>query len=53
GNADINIATMRVGRKNRGDIALMAITIDENVPWDILESIKKMDGIFQTKLIEF
>lgn len=53
GNADINIATMRVSRNMKGEIALMAITVDDCIPEDILESIRRIDGIVQAKLIEF
>lgn len=53
GNADINIGTMKVGRNTKGDIALMAITVDDNIPEDILDSIKKIGGIVQTNFIKF
>lgn len=53
GNADINIATMRVSRNTKGDVALMAITIDESIPEDVMESIKRMDGIVHANFIKF
>ncbi|HBM75223.1 MAG TPA: hypothetical protein DD429_06675 [Clostridiaceae bacterium] len=53
GNADINIATMRVSRNRRGEAALMAITVDDLVPEDVLNGINNMDGIENTKFIMF
>lgn len=53
GNAEINIATMKVSRNTRGDIALMAITVDDDIPEEIMESIRRMDGITQANLIKF
>lgn len=53
GNADINIATMKVSRNTEGDIALMAITVDDNVPEDIIESIRRVGGIVNASFIEF
>lgn len=53
GNADINIATMRVSRNKKGDIALMAITVDDFVPEDIMDSIRRMDGIVNARFIVF
>jgi D-3-phosphoglycerate dehydrogenase len=40
GNADINIATMRVSRNKKGDIALMAINVDDNIPEDVMDSLR-------------
>lgn len=53
GNADINIATMRVSRNTKGEIALMAITVDDKIPEDVMESIRRMNGIEQANFIEF
>jgi D-3-phosphoglycerate dehydrogenase len=53
GNADINIATMKVSRNLRGDIALMAISVDDVIPEDIMDSIRRINGIAQANLIEF
>lgn len=53
GNADINIATMRVSRNRKGEAALMAITVDDLVPEDVLNGINNMDGIENTKFIMF
>lgn len=53
GNAEVNIATMRVSRNKKGDIALMAITVDDLIPDDVMDSIRKMGGIVQANFIEF
>lgn len=53
GNADINIATMRVSRNTRGEIALMAITVDDFIPEDVMEGIRRIGGVVQAQLIVF
>jgi len=53
GNADINIATMKVSRNTKGEIALMAITVDDCIPEDVMESIKRIGGVVQAKFVEF
>ena len=45
GEAGINIAFMQVGRKEVGGSAIMALTVDGPVPQDVLEKIKKVDGV--------
>jgi D-3-phosphoglycerate dehydrogenase len=40
GEADINIATMDVGRPSRGGTALMGLTLDSPVPPDVVERIR-------------
>lgn len=53
GNADINIATMKVSRNKRGDYALMAINVDDSVPEDVMDSINRIHGVDQAKLVQF
>lgn len=53
GNAGINIATMKVSRNKKGEVALMAISVDELVPDDVMESIRRINGIVKANLIEF
>lgn len=53
GNADINIATMRVSRNKKGDVALMAINVDDIVPEDVMDGIRRMDGIVKANLVVF
>ena len=40
GDADINIATMDVGRPSRGGTALMGLTLDSPVPPEVVERIR-------------
>lgn len=40
GEADINIATMDVGRPTRGGTALMGLTLDSPVPPDVIQRIR-------------
>lgn len=39
GRADVNIASMEVGRKAAGGLALMGLTVDSPIPEDVLERI--------------
>ncbi|WP_320046157.1 phosphoglycerate dehydrogenase [uncultured Ilyobacter sp.] len=51
GEKGINIATMQVGRKTKGDTAIMILTIDEEVCGTTLEEFKKMDNIVTAKSV--
>jgi len=53
GNGDINIATMKVSRNTKGEVALMAITVDDDIPEDIMESIKRIGGVVNCNFIKF
>lgn len=53
GNAGVNIATMKVSRNRKGEGALMAISVDDSVPDDVMESIRRINGIVQANLIQF
>jgi D-3-phosphoglycerate dehydrogenase len=44
GEADINIATMDVGRPTRGGTALMGLTLDSPVPAEVIERIRSEIG---------
>jgi D-3-phosphoglycerate dehydrogenase len=39
GDADVNIASMQVGRDTKGGHALVALTVDSAIPGDVLEDI--------------
>lgn len=52
GEAGINIAFMQVGRKEVGGSAIMALTVDSPVPQDVLEKIKKVDGVEDVKQVK-
>lgn len=51
GEKGINIATMQVGRKTKGDTAIMILTIDEEVSSTTLEEFKKMDNVVTAKSV--
>lgn len=53
GDNDINIATMQVGRRHARGEAVMALTVDEFVPPELLRKIEAIDGINKMKLVEF
>jgi D-3-phosphoglycerate dehydrogenase len=44
GKANVNIASMEVGRKEAGGLALMGITVDSPIPNDVLAKIEKAIG---------
>jgi D-3-phosphoglycerate dehydrogenase len=44
GGAGINIATMEVGRKEAGGLALMGLTVDSPIPAGVLEDIERAIG---------
>lgn len=50
--ANINIGGLSLGRTARGDIALTVVSVDHPIPNDILEQIKKVDGVFDAKVVE-
>lgn len=47
GNAGINIASMYVGRKTKtpGENAIMTLTVDQEIPEDLVEKITQIEGI--------
>lgn len=49
--SDINIASLALGRKKRGDMAMTAIAIDEHPTHEILSEIANIEGISQVKLV--
>ncbi len=51
GKKGINIGTMQVGRKIKGDTAIMVLTIDGEVCQETLEEFKEMENIISTKSI--
>ena len=52
GVAKINIATMRVSRNSKGGKALMVINVDGVIPKDVIEMVKKVDGITDVNFIK-
>jgi len=44
GNSGINIASMEVGRKSQGGLAVMGLTVDEPIPEDVFNQMVKEIG---------
>jgi len=54
GDEGVNIASMKVARKNKGEIAIMLINVDHKVEDSVLEKLKDSDGIIgRPLLLEF
>lgn len=51
GEAGVNIASMEVGRKEAGGLALMGLTVDSPIPEDALESIVEAVGLKSARTI--
>jgi D-3-phosphoglycerate dehydrogenase len=51
GEADINISSMQVGRQRPRGEALMALTVDEPIPPELLERIRSVADIEQVRLV--
>jgi D-3-phosphoglycerate dehydrogenase len=51
GRANINIAMMQVGRCNRGEVALMTMSVDSPVDEATLEQLRKIDGILSVRVV--
>ena len=52
GNAGVNIASMQVGRKIKGDKALMVLSVDNLIPKETLAEIENVDGILSQRFIK-
>ena len=46
GEKNINIGIMQVGRDMAGGKAIMILTVDQKVPDDVMEEVKKLDNVF-------
>jgi len=51
GSAEVNIASMQVGRKDTGGDAVMLLTVDKPVPTDIIEAIRSIEGVHGVRTI--
>ncbi len=51
GAENINIAAMHLGRKGPGETALMVLSVDSEVPADIIEKIAQIEGIESVKQV--
>jgi D-3-phosphoglycerate dehydrogenase / 2-oxoglutarate reductase len=52
GTAGINIASMEVGRKAAGGLALMGLTVDSPIPAEILQGIEREVGTETARFLE-
>ena len=53
GSAGINISGMQVGKTEEQGKNLMVLTIDSDIPADVLAKVKEVDGIFGAKPVNF
>ena len=53
GEAGINISGMQVGKSDREGTNIMVLTIDHDIPDEILARVLALDGIFDAKLVNF
>lgn len=51
GNYGINIASMDVGRKERGGEAVMILSVDDPVPPEILQELSKIKGVENLRFV--
>jgi len=52
GQHGINIATMQVGRKEIGGEAVMVLKVDQSVPAEVIEEVKKLENVDDAVAIE-
>lgn len=52
GENNINIASMDVGRESIGGGAVMVLNVDNPIPQDVLDQIKKIKGISDARLVK-
>ncbi len=53
GDAGINISGMQVGKTDVEGTNLMVLSVDHDIPADVLVKVKAIDGIFDAKLVNF
>jgi D-3-phosphoglycerate dehydrogenase len=53
GEKNINIGIMQVGRDIAGGKAIMILTVDQKVPDDVMEEVKKLDNVFDAVGLNF
>ncbi|MEI6044571.1 MAG: phosphoglycerate dehydrogenase [Chloroflexota bacterium] len=51
GNYGINIASMEVGRKQRGGEAVMIVSVDDLVPPEIIQELSKIPGVENLRFV--
>ena len=50
-DADINIASLALGREGRGEMALTAIGVDDPVPGDVVQRIRAIEGVRDVRVV--
>lgn len=45
GDYRINVGSMQVARKEKGELALMTCELDDDIPQEVLNKIKEIDGV--------
>ena len=53
GESGINISGMQVGETEAQNTSLMVLTIDNDIPANVLSKVTAVDGIFDAKLVNF
>ena len=53
GQADVNIASMQVGRDAPRGSAMMILAVDDPVPEDVLERLRAVPGVSDLRYVEF
>ena len=53
GTAGINISGMQVGKTDVSGTNIMVLSIDNEIPAEVLAEVTKIDGIFGAKLVNF
>lgn len=53
GNAGVNIAAMQWSRNKKGEKAVSFVSVDQDVSNDILDEIRKIDGVLKVSLLNF
>ncbi|NLN05847.1 MAG: ACT domain-containing protein, partial [Clostridiaceae bacterium] len=53
GESGINIAAMQWSRKDRGDKAEAFVSVDQEVPDDVVEKIKQLEGVLKVSRLSF
>ena len=53
GGNGVNISAMQVGTTEEEGKNLMVLTVDNDIPAALLETVKALDGIFDAKLVNF
>ena len=52
GKHDVNIGIMQVGRDKKGGRAIMILTLDKEVPNDVVKEIQNLDNVYEAIRLE-